>query len=65
MDLDEFNYKLNSYIKRNPHVRKGQAAYNVLFELFPTEVGVLTGTDIDPYYDDRKIALFVTRLGIV
>lgn len=33
-----------------PHQREGQAFFNALYQLFPTEADLVRGTIYDPYY---------------
>lgn len=49
--------KTNSFIAKG--LRKGQSYMNALHEVNPTIYQNITGTDIDPFYDDAKIAGFL------
>lgn len=48
-------------ILRNPCLRLGQEVFNIATERHPC-VRQLTGTDIDPFYDDSRIEAFLTKL---
>jgi hypothetical protein len=42
--------------------RFGQTCFNVLYKLNPDLATSLTGTDVDPYYDDDKVPEFLKRV---
>jgi hypothetical protein len=43
--------------------RKGQAVFNTAAEMFPEEVNRLHGTLWDPFYNDKMVGEFLTRLA--
>lgn len=63
MKVSEF-YKLIE--ARDPHLRKGQAAYNLAYEIAPAGYGQIisemAGSEIDPFYNDTKLGAFIARL---
>ena len=65
MNIDEFTVLLSRYMSHHPDQRLGQAAFNMLYEIFPEEVGRLRGSMVDPFYNDNKINNFLTALGIL
>lgn len=56
----EFYNRLEKYMKENPTLRKGQAAYNLMFSLFPEIVKSIDEKD-DPFYNDSKSSLFISK----
>ena len=43
-------------------LRAGQKAFNELYETDPLIADKIRATDADPFYDDRKLALFHERV---
>ena len=43
-----------------PQQRDGQFVFNLMYELNPSAAGKLTGSDIDPFNNDKNIDAFVT-----
>jgi hypothetical protein len=43
--------------------RRGQAVFNTAYYFYTDEVRVLDGSIYDPFYDDRKVEEFLTRLA--
>jgi hypothetical protein len=43
--------------------RKGQAFFNVLYEMEPELAHRVIGTDADPFYDDGKLPDFLLRVA--
>lgn len=41
--------------KENKALRRGQALFNALYEQAPDLANTIRGTDLDPFYDDKKI----------
>ena len=60
MKKHEFYRDLEKYMKENPCLRKGQAAYNLMFSFFPEKVKNIDEKE-DPFYDDSKVASFVSK----
>ncbi len=60
----EFVQMLGKYRFHHPTMREGQAVFNLLYEIFPTEVDPLRGSLIDPFYNDDNIPAFLEKLGI-
>lgn len=58
MKFSEYLHKVNKAIKTNHHLRIGQAAYNVLYEENQPLASQISGTDIDPFYNDRVLSEF-------
>jgi hypothetical protein len=42
--------------------RKGQAYFNALYETDIELANSIRGTDIDPFYDDAKVAPFLNKI---
>jgi hypothetical protein len=42
--------------------RLGQAAFNLYYVLFPEIVNKLRTTDVDCFFDDTKVELFINKL---
>ncbi|AXH68919.1 hypothetical protein SEA_SPARKLEGODDESS_240 [Streptomyces phage SparkleGoddess] len=42
--------------------RYGQAVFNSAYGLFPNEVGEMVATELDPFYDDSRVKLFLAGL---
>jgi len=42
--------------------RYGQAVFNSAYGLFPEEVGELVATELDPFYNDGVVKLFLAAL---
>ncbi len=49
--------KTNAFIAKG--LRKGQSYMNALYEVNHTVYQSVTGSDIDPFYDDSKIPRFL------
>jgi hypothetical protein len=45
-----------------PHVRRGQALFNVLSHYRPDLADGLVATPLDPYYNDARVAAFLRRV---
>jgi len=48
---------------RHPSLRRGQVAYNLLFDFRPDLAREIVGTNVDPFHDDSKINMFMHRLA--
>lgn len=42
-------------------LRRGQCVFNYMNEYFPEKANEFRGTEIDPYYDDKKIGIFIKK----
>lgn len=49
-------------VSNNKELREGQAYMNALFEIDQKLYNEITGTDLDPFYDDSKINTFFDYL---
>jgi hypothetical protein len=43
-------------------LRKGQEAFNKLWEENPAVASAITGTEFDPFYDDSKLEAFYKKV---
>ena len=61
--LDDIIDEVAILVKENPHLRYGQALFNVMWEHPPTKKWInenqVLGSPIDPYYDDNNIIDFL------
>jgi hypothetical protein len=48
--------------KQSRGERKGQAYFNALYETDIELATSIRGTDIDPFYDDAKVVLFLNKV---
>jgi len=48
--------------KENPGMRRGQALFNAFAEIFPDKADRIRGTDIDPFYSDKRIGAFLREV---
>lgn len=46
-----------------PHLRRGQAAFTVLDEQYPSIAGAISGSVSDPFYNDANLKDFWTAVG--
>lgn len=49
---------------KNASLRKGQSLWNAAVEMYPKETEPLRATDVDPFYDDKKISLFLCAVDL-
>ncbi len=49
-------------IRRQPELRLGQAVFNIAYKRNAGVVRELCSSVLDPFYDDKKITLFLSRL---
>lgn len=66
-NFDKFIEKMwidiDSIIKMHPYLRKGQCVYNYLWDDFKSlNLKVFDNNNIDPYYNDAKIDMFLKEL---
>lgn len=57
-DYDRFDETIKQYTKDNPNQRKGQIVFNVMYTMYPDAANLFRGTELDPFYNDKKIAKF-------
>ena len=63
MQIDEFNDLVQKYREKNPHVRKGQAMFNLAWKHFDGMAYRVIGYEgIDPFYKDANIPAFINFL---
>lgn len=56
-------YKLaNEAVKNNPDIRLGQAMWNIASSVDPMFVNTLRGGYKDPFYDNKRISLFLDEV---
>ena len=48
---------------KNNYLRTGQIMYIVLAKSHPSLAREINGTNVDPFYDDRKIKLFIDYIS--
>lgn len=49
-------------VKDVPSYRLGQAYMNTLYELHPSIYKEVTGTPVDPFYNDKNLPLFLNKI---
>ena len=59
MDKKEFYQHLVVYMHDHPQQRKGQAAFNVMWYMFPDIADEFRGSELDPFYHDERTLDFV------
>ena len=64
MELHEFFEGARNRQKNFPNERKGQAAFNLLYEVRKELADEIRGTDNDPFYDDSNWGRFVSFLSV-
>jgi hypothetical protein len=57
---NELLHLMFEYADSNPTQRRGQAYFNCLDKHASELAHSVTGTDFDPFYDDKKINSFLT-----
>lgn len=55
----EFYTHLKGYMRKNMHMRKGQAAFNLMEILYPSIAEKHRGGNFDPFYNDAKVDAFI------
>lgn len=45
----------NNYVKSSQRPRWGQCVFNALWTKFPDTAEEITGTNLDPFYDDKRL----------
>lgn len=62
MTEDEFFVEVTRRVfASDDDLRVGQTMFNLLQEMNPELADAIRGTPFDPFYDDGKIALFLTH----
>jgi hypothetical protein len=63
MNLTQFIHFADQHYNLNrTHLRMGQAYFNALFMLRPNIAKEISGTDYDPFYQDDKLPVFLTKV---
>lgn len=62
--VKEVQILVEKALERNPTYIKGQLFFNALLELHPEIANSITGTSIDPFYDDGLIEKCITEISI-
>ena len=67
MTTQEFFSCVTLYHRANPAQRYGQAVFNTAINLSWTSAAAnqMRSTNVDPFYDDIRIASFVDGLGLI
>lgn len=60
--ISTIHKEASKYCKSNPHIRYGQAIFNISHTMFPQEVNTLRGTLDDCFYKDDRIEGFLAKL---
>lgn len=60
--MDELDIILEKILDRDPCLRKGQFVFNECYYLFPEAVNKLRGSNVDCFYNDMNIGVFIDRL---
>ena len=58
MKIHDFFLKIEEEKKKNPHLRKGQIAFNLMMSIKPEKAEIVRGSNIDPFYNDSSIVKF-------
>ena len=62
LDLCYIKKEAGKFIRVNTEIREGQAIFNAAANKFPKSTNDLCGTNVDPYYDDNRINIFLESL---
>lgn len=60
--ISKIRIAANKRILKHPELRLGQAVFNVVWEAYPLCARKLDGSDIDCFYNDKKINDFITAV---
>jgi hypothetical protein len=55
----EFYQALAEYMKANPNYRRGQAAFNLMHDIYPITADLHRGGRLDPYYNSDLTDAFI------
>ena len=64
--MEKLKYFFDLFYKtlsNNPNYRIGQCYFNVLWEIDPELANEIRGTEVDPFYLDKKIPDFLETLA--
>jgi hypothetical protein len=61
-NFDDYMIKVSKQQKKNPMLRKGQILFNEFYKIYPHEAGLITATELDPFYDDEIIDVFLVYI---
>ena len=50
-------------MRRYPELRFGQCVFNIAADFYPVRAMALAGTDLDPFYNDSRVAAFLDALA--
>jgi len=63
MNNEEYLDFINGFSGIRPEgIRLGQYAYNLLFEGYPEIANKITGTECDPFYNDKMLQKFLSKI---
>lgn len=62
MTRQDFTDMVRSAMRSYPAWRHGQAAWNIASLRFQDAVEPLRGSDVDPFYDDKRVSAFLDAL---
>lgn len=51
------------YVKKHPHIRYGQAVFNLLYESFPELADEIRGGGLDPFHHDDRVPQLIDWLN--
>jgi len=60
--IEEVNSVATAEMNVNPHIRKGQALFNAVYDLYPYIADEIRGSDTDCFYNDKRIDLFLSHV---
>jgi hypothetical protein len=61
----QFTIYVIEYDRQHHKERSGQAAFNALWNVRPELADEIRGTDLDPFYDDKRLLAFWEHLSAV
>lgn len=61
--LDAYLAEVATEQDTNPHYRRGQCYFNVLYRLDPDCANAIRATTADPFYEDDNIPQFLAALS--
>jgi hypothetical protein len=62
-DMCTIAVRIHDYMCKYPNLRRGQNYFNAFDSLHHDLADQIRGTDIDPFYNDKKIAPFLQWIG--
>ena len=60
MEFHEYLSEVMLEMDNNPQMREGQVYFNVLYKMKPELANKITGTELDPFYQDEKLGEFLS-----